>query len=245
MSRRSVCALVGLIVGAASVAYAQAPAPRPSSGGTIKGHIAVAGAPPGNTLIRMGMDPKCAAMNARVRVFQNSVVARADGSLADVFVRLEGSFAPTPVPSEPVIVDQRACVYGPRVVGVRVGQALRVRNDDDVLHNVHSSSARGNTFNVGQPKAGVVFTYTPKTEEVMVKLGCDVHRWMTAFVGVVLHPYFAVSGRDGTFEMGHVPAGTHIIRAWHERLGELTRSVTVRAGGVTTLDMGYSQTDAK
>ena len=79
----------------------------------------------------------------------------------------------------------------------------------------------------------------------MVKLGCDVHRWMTAFVGVVLHPYFAVSGRDGTFEMGHVPAGTHIIRAWHERLGELTRSVTVRAGGVTTLDMGYSQTGAK
>ena len=194
-------------------------------------------------MIRMGMDPKCAALNAGTRVFDSAVVAQADGSLADVFVRVDGAFPQMAPPTEPVVVAQRRCVYGPRVVGMRVGQTLRIRNDDELLHNVHSSSAKGNAFNVGQPKAGIVFDFTPKTEEIMVKLGCDVHRWMTAYVGVVSHPYFGVSGGGGLFEIDHVPAGTYTIRAWHERLGELSKSVTVRAGAVSTVDLAYPESE--
>jgi plastocyanin len=211
-----------------------------SATGTIKGHVVFTGKPPGNAVIRMGVDPKCSDLNVGKRVLQESALVTADGSVGNVFVRLEGSFGRTRVPAEPVVIDQRACVYRPRVVGMRVGQMLQVRNDDDLLHNVHSSSAAGNSFNVGQPKAGIVYSFTPKAEEIMLTLGCDVHRWMTAYVAVVAHPYFAVSGSDGMFELGKVPAGTYTIKTWHERFGELTKKVTVRPGATTTIDFGYS-----
>jgi hypothetical protein len=207
--------------------------------GTIKGRITFAGKPPGNAVIRMGVDPKCSALNAGMRVLQESALVAADGSVANVFVRLEGTFARTPIPTQPVVIDQRACVYRPRVVGVRVGQPLQIRNDDDLLHNVHSSSAVGNSFNVGEPKAGIVYTFVPKAEEAMLPVGCDVHRWMTAYVGIVSHPYFAVSGPEGTFEIAKVPPGTYTIETWHERFGELTKKLTIRSGVATTIDFSY------
>ena len=123
-------------------------------GGAIRGHIRVNGKLPGNPVIRMGMDPMCAKLNAGKRPVQEIVAATADGSLANVFVSLQGSFPATPVPAEPVTIDQRACMYVPRVIGARVGQTIHVRNSDELLHNVHGVSARGNAFNVSQPKAG-------------------------------------------------------------------------------------------
>ena len=123
-------------------------------GGTITGHIGVKGTIPGNAVIRMGMDPKCAALNAGKRPVQEVVSASADGGLANVFVSLQGSFPASPVPAEPVTIDQRDCMYVPRVVGARVGQAVLVRNSDDLFHNVHGVSGRGNAFNFGQPKVG-------------------------------------------------------------------------------------------
>src|SRR5678810_966770 len=100
-----------------------------STGGTIKGHVHLGGKLPGNSVIRMGKDPKCSEMNKGKQVVQETVKATIDGSLADVFVRLEGAFPSTPVPKTPVTIDPRSCVYSPRVVGVRVGQALEIRND--------------------------------------------------------------------------------------------------------------------
>lgn len=207
--------------------------------GSVSGHILFAGPPPGNPVIRMGMDPKCADMTRGKMVIQEEAMVARDGSVANVFVRLEGTFPQTPIPSTPVVIDQRSCVYGPRVVGVRVGQTLRIRNDDDLLHNVHSSSAGPNGFNVGQPKAGLVFEFTPRAPEVMVKLGCDVHRWMTAFIGVMSHPYFAVTTATGQFTIPNVPPGTYTLKAWHERFGERSTAITVRAGATVTADVRY------
>jgi plastocyanin len=212
--------------------------------GAIKGRIVFAGALPGNAIIRMGVDPKCAALNAGKRPIQESAAVALDGSVANVFLKLEGTFPRTAVPAQPVLIDQRACFYRPRVVGVRVGQTLQVRNSDDLLHNVHSTSAAGNGFNVGQPLAGMVYSFTPKTEEMMLPIGCDLHRWMTAYVGIVSHPYFAVSGADGLFEIANVPAGTYTIKAWHERFGELKKPVTVKPGA-TTIDFRYEAAPAK
>jgi plastocyanin len=209
--------------------------------GTIRGHIVLTGKDPGNAVIRMSVDPKCAAMNAGKRVIQEAVVTGDNGSLANVFVHLQGTFPETPVTAQPIVIDQRSCIYRPRVIGMRVGQTLQVRNSDSLLHNVHSSSAVGNSFNVAQPMAGMVFEFKPKAEEAMVKLGCDVHRWMTAYVGVVSNPYFAVTESAGSFELGKVPAGTYSIRSWHERFGEMTKSVTIKAGAVSTVDFTYSQ----
>jgi plastocyanin len=135
------------------------------------------------------------AINRGKQVVQENVLASLDGSLANVFVRLQGTFAPTPVPNEPVTIDQRGCVYVPRVMGIRVGQTLQVRNDDELLHNVHSLSVKSNTFNVSEPKAGMVQQFKMKDEEVMLRIKCDVHSWMTTYVGVVSNPYFAVRTR--------------------------------------------------
>src|SRR5215467_9278707 len=103
--------------------------------GTIKGHVHLTGKLPGNPIIRMGMDPMCSKMTAGKRMIQEYVVASIDGSLANVFVRLQGTFPKTPVPTPPVVIDQRQCIYGPRVVGARVGQTVQIKNSDNLLHN--------------------------------------------------------------------------------------------------------------
>ena len=208
--------------------------------GTIKGGVRLTGKRPGNAVIRMGVDPMCVTINERKRVLQETVVTTADSSLANVFVRLEGSFPETPVPTEPAVIDQRRCIYSPRVVGVRVGQALLIRNSDALFHNVHSLSTLSNGFNVGQPVVGMENEFRLKDEEFMLRLTCDVHRWMRSYIGVVSHPYFAVSGSDGTFEIGNVPVGTYTIQTWHEQYGDLTQPVRVRPGATTTVNFAYA-----
>jgi len=208
--------------------------------GTIKGHVKLTGKLPGNPVIRMGMDPKCAQANRGTRVVQEFVAAALDGSLANVFVHLQGTFPQTPVSADPVVIDQRGCVYRPRVVGARVGQTLQLKNSDDWMHNVHSLSARGNEFNVSEPKAGMVQSFKLKNEEVMLKVKCDIHSWMTTYVGVVTNPYFSVSNDGGNFEIANVPASTYSILTWHERYGPLMQSVRVRAGATTTVDFAYT-----
>lgn len=228
------------LVAAAAVDGRVSTAQAPANVGAIKGRVRLTGQSPGNAVIRMGLDPMCVKINAGKRVIQEAVVTSADGGLANAFVRLQGSFPRTAPPAEPVTIDQRSCVYTPRVVGVRVGQTLQVRNSDPMLHNVHSLSAGTNGFNVGQPSAGMLYQFRLRDEEIMLQLKCDVHRWMTSYIGVVNHPYFAVSGLGGPFEMVNVPAGTYTIRTWHERYGDLTRPVRVTAGGTATVDFAYT-----
>ena len=211
-----------------------------STGGTITGHIGVKGKVPGNPVIRMGMDPKCAQLNVGRRPVQEIVAASADGSLANVFVSLQGSFPAVPAPAQPVTIDQRGCMYVPRVVGAQIGQTVQVRNSDELLHNVHSNSARGNAFNFSQPKAGIVQEIRLKDPEIMLRVACDIHRWMTAFVGVVSHPYFATSAAGGTFTIANVPAGTHTIQAWHELFGVVTQTVRVTEGSSSTVEFTYT-----
>ena len=208
--------------------------------GTIKGHVRLSGKLPGNPVIRMGMDPMCSRMNAGKRILQEYVVATLDGSLANVFVRLQGNVPQTPVSTQSPVIDQRGCVFMPRVVGVRLGQVLQIKNSDSFLHNAHGLSGKDNGFNVGQPTAGNVYQFKPKNEEVMLHLKCDIHNWMNAYVAIVTNPYFAVSDMAGTFQIDKVPAGTYMLQAWHERFGPITKTVTVKAGAVATVDFTYT-----
>ena len=187
----------------------------------------------------MGMDPMCSKMNAGKRVVQQYVVATIDGSLANVFVRLKGNVPQTPIPTQPVVIDQQACVYTPRVVGARVGQTVQVKNSDMLLHNVDGLSGKNNGFNIAQPRAGLVYEFKSKNEEIMLHLKCDVHNWMNAYVGIVTNPYFAVSNTMGTFQIDKVPPGTYTLEAWHERFGLVSKPVTVKAGAIVSLDFDY------
>ena len=210
-----------------------------ATGATIKGRVHFSGPEPGNRVIRMGMDPLCAAANAGKRPINEVYLVGDNNALGNVFVKVEGSFPGTPVPAQPVEIDQTACLYVPRMVGARVGQVLRVKNNDNLLHNVHSDSSRRNGFNQSTPKAGMLVNFTLKDEE-MLRIGCDVHRWMTAWVGVVAHPYFAVSSSAGTFTIANVPPGTRTITAWHESFGTLTKTVDLKAGQTATIDFVYT-----
>jgi plastocyanin len=208
--------------------------------GTIVGHVHLTGPSPGNPIIRMGMDPMCAQLNQGTRPVQAIVLRAADGGLANVLVDLKGTFPASKPPAQPVIVDQQKCIYTPRVVGARVGQTLRIKNDDALLHNVHGTSTAGNDFNFSQPTAGMTRDVTLKGPDVMLHIKCDVHSWMAAYVAVESHPYFDVSGNDGSFTIKDVPGGTHMVRAWHERYGELTQMVNVQPGKSVTVDFAYT-----
>jgi plastocyanin len=214
-----------------------------SSTGTIKGRVKLSGPAPPNPPIRMGADPLCAklARESGKRPIQEFVVVDATGGVANAFVELQGTFANVPAaPADPVVITQRGCVYSPRVVGIRVGQTLRMVNTDTLVHNLHGVSTKNNGFNETQPKSGMVNNFVMKTAETMLHLTCDVHSWMSAYVGVEPHPYFAVSGGDGSFTIANVPAGKRTIRAWQERYGWITRAVDVKPGTTTTVELSYT-----
>jgi hypothetical protein len=209
--------------------------------GTIEGHVHLKGQAAPSAIIRMGADPYCAELYRGKRVIEETTVLSSDGGLANVFLSLAGNFPATPVPAETVTLDQQACFYHPRVVGARVGQTLEIRNDDATLHNIHSLSTKGNSFNVSEPAKGMVQKFRLDHEEVMLQIKCDVHRWMTEYVGVVNHPYFAVSAGGGAFRITGVPAGTQTVQAWHEMYGKLTQMVDVKPGSTTTVELTYEQ----
>ena len=206
----------------------------------IKGTITVDGTVPANERIRMIADPAC-NRQAQGDQFQETYAVGADGkSLGNVFIHIKdglGNYSYDAV-TTPVVLDQQGCRYRPHVFGIRVGQPLEIVNNDPTLHNIHALPKSNTEFNNGQPIQGMKTTHTFTQAEVMVPFKCDVHGWMNAFVGVLDHPFFAVSGADGSFSLKGVPPGTYTLEAWHEKLGTMTQSVTV--GSSETKDVAFT-----
>lgn len=198
---------------------------------TITGVVTIDGAAPENAPIRMNADPMCLRI-AKGEQFQETFKVGADGkALGNVFVWVKdglGNYIYDP-PGGPVTLTQEACHYVPHVFGIRVGQSLEVVNSDETLHNIHATPRTNQEFNKGQPMKGMKDTHTFTAQEVLVPFKCDVHGWMNAFVGVVDHPFFAVTDAEGKFELKGLPPGTYTVEAIHERLGAVTQSVTVGA----------------
>ncbi len=207
--------------------------------GTIVGHIKLKGSAPANPLIRMGADPKCGAMNKGQRPVQNIVTVGADSGLTNAFVHVTGAVPASAGGAQQAMLVQKNCRYAPRVIGVRAGQAVSIRNDDDLMHNVHGLSTKGQEFNTSQPKAGMVYMATLKREEVMVHVKCDVHAWMNAYIGVVPNSLYAVTDTSGAFTIANVPPGKRTVSVWHERYGVLTGTVDVKPGQQATLELTY------
>src|SRR6266850_3884790 len=203
------------------------------AGGTIVGHVHYMGATPVNPIIRMGADPRCNKLYVGKRPTAQTFVVGADGGMANVLVNLEGSFPGAPAATAPAVLDQKDCMYQPRVLGARIGQTLQVKNDDATTHNVHSLSMAGNDFNTSQPTKGMVFEFKLKSGEIL-RVKCDIHGWMNSYVAILDHPYYSVTGADGSFTIANVPAGKQTVRAWHEVMGPQTQMVDVQAGKTTT-----------
>lgn len=212
-----------------------------SGAGSVSGTVRLTGAAPKSRLIDMSADPNCRELAGR-KVPSQEVVAGRRGELANVFVRLEGeglAAAAGPPPEQPVVIEQRGCIYYPRMAGARVGQTLKVINGDEVIHNVRSVSEAGSDFNIGQPYAGMEFDFELEAPEPMLRLRCDMHPWMHAFIGVVTHRWFAVTGEDGRYELAGVPPGTYELVLWHESFGTLRQAVTIAGGTELSLDLAF------
>jgi len=204
----------------------------PATAATVAGKITLEGQAPANAPIRMNADPACVAANKGHNPTQETFVVGDGGGLGNVFVYvksgLSGSF---PAPTNAVTFDQRQCHYIPHVFGVQVGQPIEIVNSDATLHNIHALPKTNAEFNTAQPIQGMktMHTFTQKEATTIVPFKCDVHGWMNAYVGVLDHPYFAVTKPDGAFSIPNLPPGTYELAAWHERLGEQTLNVTVAA----------------
>ena len=195
--------------------------------GRLTGRVTIEGPVPQNAGVKMSGDPVCQRAHKDGATLQTFVSE--NGGLGNVFVYvksgLEGYYFDTP--SEAVTLDQKGCQYEPHVLGVQVGQNLEFVNSDATGHNVHVLPDVNTEFNFSQ------FIQTQRDSrfftkpEVMVRVKCDMHNWMSAFVGVVEHPYFAVSRPAGDFELKNLPAGSYTVEAWHEQLGRQTQTVTL------------------
>ncbi len=147
---------------------------------------------------------------------------------------------PFPDPPHRAVLDQRGCRFIPHVVVVPKGQTLQILNNDGILHNVHSHSKKNRSFNKAQP-AQVKQIDTSFKRSERIRISCDVHNWMGAWVVVADHPYYAVTGADGTFRLENVPSGPHTIEVWHETLGKQTQEVTVSSGQEATVEFSFKK----
>lgn len=214
--------------------------PDPATVGKISGSVGYEnGASPKR--INMSADPYCDQQHPGGAVTE-TISENDNGTLQWVFVYIKSGLpdAKFAVPSEPVVLNQHGCQYSPHVFGVQTDQPLQIVNSDSTLHNVHARPKKNPEFNMAQPMQGMKSSQSFPNPEIMVPVKCDVHPWMASYIGVLAHPYFAVTGEDGSFEIDDVPPGTYTVEAWHEKLGTKTMEVTVEPKGEATAEFSYT-----
>lgn len=219
---------------------AAAPA-APAGKGTIKGVVNFTGKAPE---MKVPTKRKDSDVCKDKQVPYNAVVAK-DGKLQDVLVRIEvgGVKGDFKAPDKHAVIDQHECMYIPRIQGVVAGQDIDIKNSDSTLHNVHTYKGTESLFNQAQPKGSDPLI--KQWDDGIIKFTCDVHPWMRGFVVVTDHPFFAVSGADGTFTIEKVPAGKYTVEAWHTHYGMKKAEVTVADDKPAELTFSYDGTEAE
>ncbi|MEW6129094.1 MAG: hypothetical protein AB1757_18795 [Acidobacteriota bacterium] len=208
--------------------------------GEIKGVIKFDGTAPERAKIDMSQDANC--VRAEGDKLNDDVLVE-NGNLQNVFVYLKGGNADKfefGAPSEVVVLDQHGCRYTPRVLGVQVGQTLEIRNSDQTTHNVHPSPKNNPEWNKVQSAGQAPFKEVFKKAETLIPVKCNQHPWMVAHIGVLGHPFYAVSGKDGSFSIKNVPPGKYTLIAFHEKLGEKQMSIEVTAKESKVQDLTFS-----
>ncbi len=207
--------------------------------GDITGTITLKGTPPKEKEITpLKEDPNCGKLHSEMPTTHFYVVG-ANGALADVVVSVEGASGKSTGASAPTVtLDQKGCEYVPQILAVQTGQKIEVKNSDPVLHNVHAQpTVSGNSEeNKAQMPGGAPLLFSFSKPEMFMKFKCDVHPWMFAWVSVFDHPYFAVSGKDGTYKISNVPAGKYKVTAAHRKAGTTTQEIEVKDGEPAKLD---------
>jgi len=191
------------------------------------------------TAVDMSGDPACVEAHGG-KAYDESVVVNPDGTLANVFIYIKTGLEGKKfeISATPVTIDQRGCWFHPRVMGIQTGQMLQVTNSDPVTHNIHPLAEINREWNHSQGQGDAPLGRKFLKPEVMIRVKCNIHSWMHPFIGVLDHPYFAVTGADGTFEIRNIPPGDYVIEAWQETLGTREQKVTVGPSG--TIETSFS-----
>jgi hypothetical protein len=212
-----------------------------ATAGAITGKVVFQGVKPARKVISMAADAGCQAANAGKPVYDEPVVTGKDGGLANAFVYIQAgledkNFEP---PKEPVALDQHGCMFTPRVLGVSMGQGLVLKNSDLVTHNIHPLPVNNREWNQEQSPGAPEVQHRFARPEVMIPVKCNIHSWMHAYIGVLSHPYFAVTGTDGAFQLKNVPTGDYTVAVWHEKLGEQKQQVHIAASTPSAVNFSY------
>lgn len=216
------------------------------AGGTITGTVKFDGKAPQARMIHMDADPVCYAVN-KGNVQSQAIILGDNNTLGNVFVyiksglNVDNNVKRVAQIAQEAVVNQAGCNYSPHVIGVMVGQKVKFFNPDGTLHNVHALCKINPEFNIAMPDFRKEMEVTFDKPEFMFPVRCDVHPWMQAWVAVMPHPFFAVTGSDGQFEIKNVPAGTYEIEAWHEKLKSKTMTITVADNSTQHLDFSFSE----
>ena len=211
--------------------------------GTITGTVRFEGTPPAMKAIDMSGDAGCVC-DTENPPRAEALVLGDDQRMANVFVEIISGLPDKEyaAPEEPVVLTQKGCLYTPHVFGIQIGQPLNILNPDGILHNVHSFSKVNSPFNLAMPKFKKEITKTFEKTEAMFAFKCDIHPWMGAYCVVVDHPFYAVTGKEGSFTFPGLDAGTYEIEVTHERLGSQKATVTVASDDTQSADFIFSRT---
>ena len=214
---------------------------------TITGTITFDGKVPTLKPLAMDADPACAKMHPKP-VPNEMLVLGSGNTMGNIMVFVSKGLPAGktwPAPKTPVVLDQVGCQYKPHVMGVMVGQPYRILNNDGIMHNVHTLPKVNRMFNQAMPPTRKEATTTFDKPEAIFNVKCDVHPWMSAYIGVFTHPFFSVSGTDGKFTISGLEPGTYEITAWHEKLPPQTVSVTVGANETKTQNFKFATPGAQ
>jgi hypothetical protein len=213
-----------------------------SNAATVTGKVVFSGAKPAVRNIDMSANPACERSHSTPQKSETAVL-NSNGTLRYTFVWIKAGLPnkPWPTPTEHAQIDQKGCMYTPHVLAVMTNQPIDIRNDDPTNHNIHPLPKINQEWNESQPPKGDPKTKSFPREEVMIPVKCNVHPWMRAYIGVVRHPFFAVTGDDGTFTIKNLPAGTYTLEAWHETYGTKDQQITVGANDSKTIDFTYNK----
>ena len=228
---------------ACSVTARATTAPKPSqtsTAGQITGKIYCHGDKPQLHPIQMGKDSVCAPLHTGP-VYPQDGQVNADGTLPNAFIYIKHSSAKlsSAPPRTPVTLTQKGCEYEPHVMGVMVGQAFEVITLDPTAHNIHVLAKANREWNVSQQPGSPSVVRKFQHPEVMIPVRCNVHPWMKAYIGVVDNPFYAVTGKDGSFSLKGLPPGDYTIEVWTATFGTQERHLVVRAGETTTADFTF------
>lgn len=230
----------------------QAPAEKPAppapaatvdaaSAAKLTGKVLYQGPEPKAARIKMDAEPACAKVHTEP-VYAQEIVINPDGTLQNALVYVKEGLPESnyPTPSQAATIDQKGCVYSPHVVAVMTNQEIAVRNSDPTTHNIHPLPKQNREWNKSQPPGGEPLKESFAREEIAIPVKCNVHPWMKSYIAVLKHPFFVVTGRDGSFNIEGLPPGEYTVAVWHEKLGTMEKKVTVAAKETGTVEFTFT-----